>query len=315
MKIKKSLKPKASKTFKSTPSAKEDPGKVTFDWLEMLNSDPRFKAAPVNLFGHLSGAKYWPSLHSPSHDKSLKVEFRNPDAALPSNLTTTSDCYWVAQVVNEAGFYLQLRFEGFGDDDSNDFWVHILDPNLHQIGYSKSENKHLLPPKSIVSKQTDWKNYLIKRLVNSNTLPANFRQQVKDCLTNRFQVGLKLEAYNVNRSSSVRVAKVVDRVGSRIRVAYEGHTKLAHDNSFWADQASTLIHPVGWAQLLGHELEASKDYAESSARKIQSGKWDEDDASFEYFPRLFNEMKRNERGGERFEPGMRLEAIDALDHK
>lgn len=308
MKIKKSsLKPKTSKTFKSTP---EDPKKTSFDWLSMLNSDPRFKAAPLNLFGHLNGAKNWPSLH-----KILKVEYQNSDAALPANLETTDDCYWVAEVVNEAGFYLQLRFEGFGEDHSNDFWVHILDPNLHQIGYSKSANKHLLPPKSIVSEQTDWKNYLMKRLVNSNTLPANFQQQVRECLMNRFRVGLKLEAYNVSRSSSVRPAKVVDLMGSRVQVAYEGATKYTPSNSFWADQASTLIHPVGWAQLLGHELEASNAYIESTAKKIKMGKYDKDDAGFDYFPMLFDEMKKNERGGERFQAGMRLEAIDALDHK
>ena len=318
MKIKKSdgkvleKPPNAStKSFTCSPSTSGDLKKSSFDWLELLNSDTRFKAAPVNLFSHLIGSKNWPILAN----ENLKVEFHNADAALPSNLTTTSDCFWVARVVSVAGFYLQLRFEGFDEDDSSDFWAHILDPDLHQIGYSKSANKHLLPPKAIVSKQSDWKTYLIKRLVNSNTLPINFREHVKSCLANRFRVGLKLEAYNVNRSSSVRVATVIDIKGSRLRVAYDGYHKLKPQNNFWADQASTLVHPVGWAQLLGHELEASQEYAESSKKKIKTGIWDKDDASFEYFPRLFLEMKENEKDAQRFESGMRLEAIDALDHK
>lgn len=317
MKVKRSSLEKAQnashvKKFKSNPSTAKKPVKPSYDWIELLNSDSRFKAAPVNLFGHLSGAKNWPTLAN----ETLKVEFHNPDAALPSNLTSANDCYWVARVINVAGFYLQLRFEGFEDDDSNDFWAHILDPNLHQIGYSKSENKHLLPPRSIVNKQTDWKNYLLKRLINSSTLPVNFREHVKSCLTNRFRVGLRLEAFNVNRSSSVCVARVINISGSRLQVAYEGHRKLTPRNSFWTDQASTtLIHPVGWAQLLGHELEARLEYAESSKEKIRTGKWHEDDASFEYFPRLFREMKKKDKSVERFEAGMRLEAIDVLDHK
>lgn len=67
----------------------------------------------------------------------------------------------------------------------------------------------------------------------------------------------------------------------------------------------------------GHELKSTKAYAESSSNKVKTGVYDEDDADFSYFPSLFERMKEPYIPNEtvKFEEGMRIEAIDALNMK
>ena len=56
-----------------------------------------------------------------------------------------------------------------------------------------------------------------------------------------------------NLYSVMCVATVVDVVGDRLRLRYDGLSPdLAED--FWCHYLSTDIHPVGWSSLVGHQL-------------------------------------------------------------
>lgn len=140
---------------------------------------------------------------------------------------------------------------GYDDDDEDDFWVNIYDQNLHSVGYAQKNKKHLLPPKSIAKRHPDWRNYLRTRLLGTHTLPDNFREQLDASLKSKFKIGLKLEAIDINRVSSMRCATVIDVKGTRCQIAYDPSLKVFdYTNSLWCDERSNLIQPVGWSRLV-----------------------------------------------------------------
>ena len=41
----------------------------------------------------------------------------------------------------------QLRYEGFDDDSSKDFWVNLTTYEIHPVGWCASNDKPLVPPR------------------------------------------------------------------------------------------------------------------------------------------------------------------------
>jgi len=71
---------------------------------------------------------------------------------------------------------------------------------------------------------------------------------------------------------------------------------------FWVHEDSPLIHPVGWAGRVGHNLCAPDEYCDRTSKGLR----DKDDATEELFP-----MSIPFKSG--FQVGMKLEAIDPLN--
>src|SRR5438270_862953 len=117
---------------------------------------------------------------------------------------------------------VQLRYEGFGEDSSHDFWLNICTPHVHPVGWCASQGKSLIPPRTIEDCQADWKEFLVKRLTGSRTLPDNFSEQIKEAVKSKFKTGVKLEVVDKNRISAVRLATVDEIIGGRIHVTYDG---------------------------------------------------------------------------------------------
>lgn len=57
-----------------------------------------------------------------------------------------------------------LRYEGFGSDDSKDFWVNLCCSEVHPVGWCATRGKPLIPPRTIEDKYTDWKKYVLHRI-------------------------------------------------------------------------------------------------------------------------------------------------------
>ena len=74
-----------------------------------------------------------------------------------------------------------------------------------------------------------------------------------------FKVGMKLEVVDKMRISQVRVASVVDITGRRLQLTYDDNDGGEADG-FWCHEESPLIHPVGWARKVGHQISASQSY-------------------------------------------------------
>lgn len=70
----------------------------------------------------------------------MKLEIPNPE---------DKSSYWLASVVMTCGELLSLRYVGYGDDRSGDFWINIKSWEFHPVGWCSANSKKLLPPKGI----------------------------------------------------------------------------------------------------------------------------------------------------------------------
>lgn len=309
------------------------------DLLLKIVSEPDFTTPNVSSFKHAPMAEFWDRLVTVG----IKVEVVNddvdiletkplaknkkshtpPDKAIkqeqlisaPSSATTNKaqeeapeKVYWIATVIKVCGYLAKLRYEGYEDDSSRDFWVCLFDENVHGVGWCASQGQALVPPKNLLRKLPDWTMYLIKKLTGSRTLPSNFGALITESLKTRFRQGMKLEVVDKNRVSSVRVATVELTIGGRLLVSYDGAEP--EEAGFWTHEKSSLVHPIGWAQFVGHELVATYDYARESLEKVNTKKFSPNDATWDMFDLPTNELPAS---GEKFEANMKLEAIDPLN--
>eukprot|EP00106_Octopus_bimaculoides_P006140 XP_014773582.1 PREDICTED: MBT domain-containing protein 1-like isoform X1 [Octopus bimaculoides] len=267
-----------------------------FDWGPYLKSSCA-EAAPVSCFKHAAMSDGWDNI-----TVGMKVEVPNYD-------TDLANVFWIATVTKIAGYKALMRYEGFGNDSSKDFWINLCTRDVHPVGWCATIGKPLVPPESIQTKYADWKEFLVKRLTGARTLPSNFYNLVLDSLNDhKFKRGMHVEVVNKMCVSSMRVATIDEIVGGRLKLQYEGD----ETNEFWCHFKSPLIHPVGWSQQVGHKLTASAEYKADCAVKLSTQNYDSNDAT----PYMFRKEKdppalSNSKLS--FEVGMKLEAIDPLN--
>ena len=299
---------------------------LTMSLVEQAN----FTTPNVSAFKHAPMAEFWDRLVTVG----IKVEVVNTDCDVaqyktiqngsikisnettnnnsnnnnsPSNSQQTEKVYWIATVIKVCGYLAKLRYEGYEDDSSQDFWVYLFSDDVHGVGWCAAQNRALVPPKNIYRKLPDWTMYLIKKLTGARTLPANFGGLIKESLQTRFRRGMKLEVVDKNRVSSVRVATIEMTIGGRLLVTYDGADPAVA--GFWTHERSPLVHPIGWAQFVSHELVATYEYARESLEKVNNKKFSPNDATWDMFDLPTNETPV----GQRFEANMKLEAIDPLN--
>ncbi|XP_047119207.1 polycomb protein Sfmbt isoform X1 [Schistocerca piceifrons] len=268
----------------------------TYEWKNQL-SEPGFIAAPVSCFKHAPIYECWDNI-----TVGMKVEVENTDC---DNFSESfPDSFWVATVLKIAGYKALLRYEGFGQNGSKDFWLNLCCNTVHPVGWCATRGKPLIPPKTIQDKYKDWKEFLVKRLTGARTLPSNFSTKIEDSLISRFRCGMNLEVVDKNRISRMKVARIEKIVGKRLHVKY--YQAEQDDNGFWCHEDSPLIHPCGWSERVGHCISAHRSYME----RCISGNLHEDDATEEYFitPRTIHYPPDIE-----FREGMKLEAVDPLN--
>ena len=253
----------------------------------------------------------------------MKVEVENRDSSVNSEVWSTS--FWVASVLRISGYYAHLRYEGFGQDGSKDFWMNLCSDKVHPVGWCATKGKPLIPPKckyfrlnyylvervflnvlkilpsAIQSKYSDWKDFLVKRLTGARTLPSNFYCKVMETVSSIFRNNMKLELVDKMRICQVRVATVKEITGRRLFLQYD---EVEHeDNVFWCHEESPLIHPTGWARRVGHQIAASQDYFDRCAMDNLNA----NDCTPDMFPEYRQAHMSN------LIPGMKLEAVDPLN--
>ncbi|XP_019625156.1 PREDICTED: MBT domain-containing protein 1-like isoform X2 [Branchiostoma belcheri] len=266
-----------------------------FDWGVHVDTE-RKESAPVTSFKHAPMSGHWSDVAV-----GMKVEVLNTDCDLPSKV------FWIAQVIKIAGYRAKLRYEGFEENSSLDFWCNLCTMEVHPVGWCATIGKPLVPPKTIQHKYTNWKGFLVKRLTGAKTLPGDFYTKVVESRECKFRSGMQLEVVDKCSISSMRVAVVDEVVGGRIRLLYRDSQD--EEDDFWCHMASPLIHPVGWSQLVGHKLTATAEYKAASYAKTISKKLDPMDCP----PDLFRKEKTVDSSHQQFHVGMKLEAIDPLN--
>ncbi|OBS68840.1 hypothetical protein A6R68_02630 [Neotoma lepida] len=245
-----------------------------FDWGKFLK-DHSYKAAPVSCFKHVPLYDQWEDVL-----KGMKVEVLNSDAVLPSRV------YWIASVIQAAGYRVLLRYEGFENDASHDFWCNLGTVDVHPIGWCAINSKILVPPRS--------------EFMRKLPMPVPMVESMKY----PFRQGMRLEVVDKTQVSRTRMAVVDTVIGGRLRLLYEDGDS---DDDFWCHMWSPLIHPVGWSRRVGHGIKMSERRCDMSHhptfRKIYC----------DAVPYLFKKVRAVYTEGGWFEEGMKLEAIDPLN--
>ncbi|XP_011293988.1 polycomb protein Sfmbt isoform X2 [Musca domestica] len=277
----------------------------SYDWTPRLGRED-FYAAPVTCFHHAPGCDVWDNL---GIDMKVEVENTDCDQVEVIQPGQTPHSFWVATILDIQGYKALMRYEGF-DDEANDFWVNLCNSEVHAVGWCATRGKPLIPPRSIENKYKDWKDFLVTRLSGARTLPSSFYNKVNDSMQSRFRLGLNLECVDKDRISQVRLATVTKIVGKRLFLRY-----FDSDDGFWCHEDSPIIHPVGWATTVGHNLAAPQDYLERMlAGRDAMIEVHEDDATIELFKMNFTfEEYYLENKAKTFVEGMKLEAVDPLN--
>uniref|UniRef100_A0A8C2AS86 L3MBTL histone methyl-lysine binding protein 2 n=1 Tax=Cyprinus carpio TaxID=7962 RepID=A0A8C2AS86_CYPCA len=265
-----------------------------FDWGNYLEKSGLL-AAPVSCFRHVPLCNQWDDIYV-----GLKVEVLNTHTALPSKV------YWIATVVQLAGYMALLRYEGFEDDDSHDLWCNLGTADVHPIGWCAVNSKLLVPPQEVHQHIKDWKSYLMERLVGAHTLPVDFHVKMADCLRCPFRQGVRVEVVDRSQVSRTRLAVVDTVIGGRLRLLYEdGGLGPSGEvlSDFWCHMQSPLLHPVGWSERVGHSIKETDTSVNMSShpafRKVLQNS----------VPDQFKKVSAYTF----FEEGMKLEAIDPLN--
>ncbi|XP_058708473.1 MBT domain-containing protein 1 isoform X5 [Poecile atricapillus] len=257
-----------------------------FSWGNYINSNS-FTAAPVTCFKHAPMGTCWGDIA-----EGVRVEVPNTDCSLPTKV------FWIAGIVKLAGYNALLRYEGFENDSSLDFWCNICGSDIHPVGWCATSGKPLVPPRTIQHKYTNWKAFLVKRLTGAKTLPPDFSQKVSESMQYPFKTSMRVEVVDKTHLCRTRVAVVESVIGGRLRLVYEESEDKTDD--FWCHMYSPLIHHIGWSRSIGHR------FKRSDITKKQDGHFDAP-------PHLFMKVKEVDAAGEWFKEGMKLEAIDPLN--
>ncbi|XP_074930260.1 LOW QUALITY PROTEIN: lethal(3)malignant brain tumor-like protein 2 [Cottoperca gobio] len=272
-----------------------DASAAGFEWGAYLEKESAL-AASVSCFRHAPLCAQWDDILM-----GMKVEVLNTNAVLPSKV------YWIASVIQIAGYKALLRYEGFEHDSSRDFWCSLVSGELNPIGCCAMTSKLLVPPQDVKQNIPDWKEYLMKKLVGANTLPVDFYLKLAESMRTSFRIGMRVEVVDPKHVSQTRMAAIDSIVGGRLRLVYEDQSDAAVNtiSDFWCHMWSPLLHQIGWSTKVGHAIKAPANSG-GTAAKVWRGNYD---SSF----LLFKKPRFVYMEGGFFEEGMKLEAIDPLN--
>ncbi|NXC05158.1 SMBT1 protein, partial [Orthonyx spaldingii] len=269
---------------------------MEFNWDEYLE-DTGATAAPHGSFKHV--------------DTSLQNGFA-PGMKLEVAVKSDQNTYWVATIITTCGQLLLLRYDGYGEDRKADFWCDILTADLHPIGWCQQNKKILKVPEGIKDKIPDQEEFLQRVLKGACSAPANLLEGLhrgKNPL-DLIAPGSRLELQNIRDSLEAWIVNVVENVGGRLKLRYEG---LEDSDRFdqWLFYLDPFLHQVGWAAQHGYSLQPP-----SAIRSLRSeADWQE----------ILKKVKEEEEessvptdlfkdkpviGVHSFSEGMKLEAVD-----
>ncbi|XP_040262803.1 lethal(3)malignant brain tumor-like protein 2 [Bufo bufo] len=271
----------------------QDAMALGFDWGKFI-TEGDYQAAPVSCFRHVPLFDQWDDI-----SEGIKVESLNTDAVLPSRV------YWISSIVRIAGYKALLQYEGFEDDSSHNYWCNLGTMDIHPIGWCAINRKILVPPQIIQAQYDNWKEFLMKQLVGSRTIPAEFHVKMAENMKCPFRQGMRLEAVDKLHISQMRIAVVDTVIGGRLRLLYEGGNSNV---SMWCHMNSPLIHPIGWSHRVGHKIKFLEEkrnelFSHPTVRKVYC----------DAVAPLFKPGRIVYPKDIWFEEGMKLEAIDPLN--
>uniref|UniRef100_A0A8C0VTV6 Scm like with four mbt domains 1 n=1 Tax=Cyanistes caeruleus TaxID=156563 RepID=A0A8C0VTV6_CYACU len=246
-------------------------------------------------------------------DTSLQNGFA-PGMKLEVAVKSDQNTYWVATIITTCGQLLLLRYDGYGEDRKADFWCDILTADLHPIGWCEQNKKILKVPEGIKDKIPDQEEFLQRVLKGACSAPANLLEGLhrgKNPL-DLIAPGSRLELQNIRDSLEAWIVNVVENVGGRLKLRYEGLDDLDKFDQ-WLFYLDPFLHQVGWAAQHGYSLQpplairslrSEADWQEI----LKKVKEEEEESSVP--TDLFKD--KPVIGVHSFSEGMKLEAVDSM---
>ncbi|XP_027747404.1 scm-like with four MBT domains protein 1 isoform X2 [Empidonax traillii] len=272
---------------------------MEFNWDEYLE-DTGATAAPHGSFKHV--------------DTSLQNGFA-PGMKLEVAVKSDQNTYWVATIITTCGQLLLLRYDGYGEDRKADFWCDIMTADLHPIGWCEQNQKILKVPEGIKDKIPDQEEFLQRVLKGACSAPANLLEGLhrgKNPL-DLIAPGSRLELQNIRDSLEAWIVTVVENVGGRLKLRYEG---LEDSDKFdqWLFYLDPFLHQVGWAAQHGYSLQPPLAIrslrSEADWQEILKKVKEEEEEESSVPTDLFKD--KPVIGVHSFSEGMKLEAVDPM---
>lgn len=203
-----------------------------FVWEEYLQ-DTGVQAVPPTAFKHV---EY--SLQS-GFVKGMKLEVPNK---------CTPGTYWVASVIMTCGPLLRLRYDGYEEDTSADFWCDLSSSEIHSIGWCAQNGQNLQPPEAIKFKFNDWREFLMTVLTGARTAPSYLLDKTTGTTPiDQLKPGMRLELQDYLNPLEVWLVKIIENIGGRLYLRLEGVESASKD--FWMFYLHYRLHPIGWSKL------------------------------------------------------------------
>ena len=155
---------------------------ASFSWTHCLDKE-NAEAAPISAFKHCVLASSWD--HLTQDPVVFEVPMRNVPTCVVEYFKRTGHasntiCYWFAYGIKYAGYFVKLRYLGYDEDASQDFWMHICDMRIHNVRWSYENEIPIVPPAEIFNRYENWNEFLVNKLMNYKSLPRKFHTTVRN---------------------------------------------------------------------------------------------------------------------------------------
>lgn len=151
----------------------------------------------------------------------------------------------VASVADVLDDRIRIHFDGW--DDCYDIIVDVNSPYIHPCGWHEGRQQLVVPP-DCENSGFDWNSYI--RNHGKGVAAAEELFAPREPI--HFKPNMKLEVVDPRNPSLIRPATVISHKGHRVKLHLDG---WPNDYCFWLEDDSPDLHPIGWCDATGHNLE------------------------------------------------------------
>eukprot|EP00117_Sycon_ciliatum_P044252 scpid13763/ scgid4377/ Lethal(3)malignant brain tumor-like protein 1; L(3)mbt protein homolog; L3MBTL1 len=235
-------------------TALQPPHGLAFGGWESYLARNNYKRVPIGAFtnlqksGMITSNEATAPLSSAINNVSVGMRLEAVDIQNPS-----MTCVASISAVDVRANTVEIYFDGWSNDFT--YWCNLSDTNIHPIGWCKANGKELIPPHGIPF--TNWSSYLATH--GYKAVPRHiFTAQQAHGMTppaSRFSPAMRLEARDRLNPHMLCVARVAHVEGSSMLIALDG---CSQKYDYWCSPDSDDIHPVGWCDRFGFQLQPPK---------------------------------------------------------
>ncbi|XP_050534831.1 MBT domain-containing protein 1-like isoform X2 [Daktulosphaira vitifoliae] len=204
----------------------------TFDWTKYL----RIRCAeevPEDFFCHVCKSE------QNGIELGSVIEVENEDGS----------GYWFASITLSKGVLICLRYYG-DESDTNDFWIVVKSPRIHNLNWGNENGKELIPPHPERFQRVNLKVMKEKVLDCEHIVSEKVLQLEGAPIFNVFKPGMCVEIQDRDYPYRVWISKILNNVGGRLLLEMLGDDSPEKE-PFWLFYLNERVFPMGWAEQKG----------------------------------------------------------------